>query len=42
VEVTGTMDGKAAVFVVDNVQHMELHTQGLNGIDLVTIKDGSG
>jgi predicted dehydrogenase len=40
VEITGTMDGKDAAFVVDNVQQMELHTAGLNGIDLVAFKDG--
>jgi predicted dehydrogenase len=40
VEITGTMDDKNAMFVVDNVQHMELHTEGLNGIDLIACKDG--
>jgi len=40
VEITGVMQGKPAVFIVDNVQHMELHTAGLGGVDLVAFKDG--
>lgn len=36
VELTGVFDGKAAVFVSENVQSLELHTMGRNGIDLVT------
>jgi len=40
VEITGSFDGKDAAFVVDDVQHMELHTAGRNGIDLVACKDG--
>jgi predicted dehydrogenase len=36
VEVSGTLDGRSALIVVDNVQHMEVHTEGQSGIDLVT------
>jgi predicted dehydrogenase len=35
VEISGMMDGGSAMYVVDNVQHMELHRQGSNGIDLL-------
>ncbi len=35
-EMAGALDGKPAVFVVDNVAHMELHTQGGGGVDLLT------
>lgn len=41
VEITGMMEGKSAVFYVDNVQHMEMHTAGRNGIDLVCDKKGN-
>jgi predicted dehydrogenase len=34
-EMSGAMDGKPAVFVVDNVAHMELHTQGSAGVDVL-------
>ena len=34
VEISGVMDGDNALIVVDNVQHMELHTQGGRGTDL--------
>jgi predicted dehydrogenase len=37
-EITGRMDGKGALLTVENVQHLELHTQGRNGIDVV--RDG--
>jgi predicted dehydrogenase len=35
VEITGTMDGKAALCVVDNVQHLEVHTAGQSGVDVL-------
>ena len=35
VEISGSMNGRNALIVVDNVQHMELHVQGRNGIDLL-------
>jgi myo-inositol 2-dehydrogenase/D-chiro-inositol 1-dehydrogenase len=34
VEISGKMDEKDALFTVDNVQHLELHTAGQPGIDL--------
>ena len=35
VEISGTMDGNNALLVIDNVEHMELHRQKHNGIDLL-------
>jgi myo-inositol 2-dehydrogenase/D-chiro-inositol 1-dehydrogenase len=35
VEISGAMDGGNALVVVDNVQHLELHRQGRNGVDLL-------
>ncbi|MCW8129110.1 MAG: Gfo/Idh/MocA family oxidoreductase [Planctomycetota bacterium] len=32
-EWTGRFDGKDALLVADNIQHLELHTHGRNGID---------
>jgi len=34
VELTGVMDGKPALIVADNIQHLELHTQGQGGVDV--------
>ena len=39
VEISGAMDGGNALVVMDNVHQMELHRQGMNGIDLVTWSD---
>ena len=36
VEISGAMDAGNALIVVDNIIRMELHRQGMNGIDLVT------
>lgn len=33
-ELSGAIDGGNALIIVDNVQHMEVHKQGTNGIDL--------
>jgi len=35
VEISGTMDGGNALIIMDNIQHIELHRQGRNGIDLL-------
>lgn len=34
VEISGTMDGNNALLVMDNVEHLELHRQKHNGVDL--------
>jgi len=35
VEISGTMNGGNALIIIDNIQQMELHRQGRNGIDLL-------
>jgi len=35
VELSGTVDGRNALIVIDDVCHMELHKEGRNGIDLL-------
>jgi myo-inositol 2-dehydrogenase/D-chiro-inositol 1-dehydrogenase len=35
VEISGTMDGNNALLVMDNVEHLELHRQKHNGVDLL-------
>jgi myo-inositol 2-dehydrogenase/D-chiro-inositol 1-dehydrogenase len=35
VEISGSMNGKNALMVIDNVCHMEIHKEGRNGIDLL-------
>lgn len=35
VELSGSVDGRNALLVIDDVCHMELHKEGRNGIDLI-------
>lgn len=35
VEISGVIGGKNGYFVVDNIAHLELHTAGLGGVDLL-------
>ena len=37
VEISGTLDGKNALIVVDNVHQLEVHRQGRDGIDLLAL-----